>query len=126
MNSHTVGNLGEELAVDFLKENNHIVLKRNYRIRECEIDIVSIDQNGDKRFGIDKYVVFTEVKYRNDLRCGSPYEFVDYNKQKKIVRAARHFLLTNGYNDDVYVRFDVISIVGEQITWIKNAFDASF
>ena len=47
---------------------------------------------------------------------------VDYRKQKRISQAAQFFLLRYGYGEPP-CRFDVVAIDGEQIQWIKNAFD---
>ena len=39
-----------------------------------------------------KELVFTEVKYRSDASCGSPFEAVDFRKQEKIRRTALFYL----------------------------------
>jgi len=123
MNTHLIGNDGEDMAVGFLKKEGHTILERNYRFRDGEIDIISLEKQKDDPFGIDEYVVFTEVKYRKDKAHGNPYDAVDLNKQRKISRIASKFLYDNRYPTDTAVRFDVISISGDEIEWFKNAFE---
>ena len=49
------GRTGEEIAYDFFKEQGYSIIKRNYRSRIGEIDIVSEHR---------EYLVFSEVKTR--------------------------------------------------------------
>ena len=123
MDTHNIGNMAEDMAVSFLINEGHEILARNYRLRDSEIDIISVEPQIDNAFGIDRYVVFTEVKYRRSEIHGNPYDAVDFSKQKKICRAARKFLYDNKFLTDTAVRFDVISIWNEKIEWFKNAFE---
>ncbi|MCR5279043.1 MAG: YraN family protein [Lachnospiraceae bacterium] len=110
------GRTGERLAVEFLKSNGIIIDNTNFYTRCGEIDIVGKD---------GKTLVFFEVKYRRNGKCGSPAEAVGFYKKRHIVNAARFYLYRYGYRDGVSVRFDVISITGNDIQWIKSAFDCS-
>ena len=122
MDTHSKGSIGEDLAVRYLTENGYEVIARNYRLDDCEIDIVFKDFQ--KVFcGIEEYIVFAEVKYRESHMSGYGYEAVTKGKMKKIVKAAKHFLYTNRYSGDTPVRFDVISIEKEKIDHIINAFE---
>ncbi|EDM85992.1 hypothetical protein RUMOBE_03362 [Blautia obeum ATCC 29174] len=62
------------------------------------------------------------MKYRSNKESGYASAAVDYRKQKRISQAAQFFLLRYGYGEPP-CRFDVVAIDGEQIQWIKNAFD---
>ena len=53
---HT-GRTGEEIACNFLKEQRYNIVKRNYRSRIGEIDIVAEHK---------EYLVFCEVKTRRN------------------------------------------------------------
>lgn len=126
MNTHNKGNAGEDMAVRFLINEGHEIICKNYRLRDCEIDIISKEKASTDIFGINEYIVFTEVKLRKDINLGSPYEAVGMTKQRKISKAALHFLHSKGFSTDTPVRFDIISITGCEIQWIKNAYEYSY
>lgn len=119
MKTHNLkkGNAGEELAVSFLKNLNHLICDRNYKKPSGEIDIIT--QDGDT-------LVFIEVKYRKNLEYGYPREAVNRVKQKRIMKTALWYLKDKKY-EDVNVRFDVIEIYfindGEQVI---NHFEGAF
>ena len=50
---------------------------------------------------------------------------MDARKQRRISYAARHYMMRHGISGDTPVRFDVIAILGDQITAIVNAFYVS-
>jgi putative endonuclease len=122
MDTHNKGNIGEDIAVRFLEESGYEVIARNYRLRDCEIDIVFKD-GINVSFGVEEYIVFAEVKYRETHLSGYGFEAVTKHKMRKIFKAAKHFLYTNRYSDDTPVRFDVISIEKEKIRHIINAYE---
>ncbi len=113
MNKRSLGADYEEMAARFLEENGMRILERNFRSRTGEIDMIAKD---------GRFLVFVEVKYRADCGMGSPLEAVDARKQKKIIQTAQYYLLKNGCGTDTPCRFDVVGIVGTDITHIKNAF----
>lgn len=112
-NKRSLGNEKEELAVSYLKEQKAVILAQNFYFRGGEIDLIVKD---------GEYVCFIEVKYRKNTRFGAPEEAVTLSKQKKIIQGARYYLYKNKYPTDIPCRFDVISVYGEEITWIKDAF----
>lgn len=117
-NSRQIGLDKEKLAAAYLIDLGYAVLTTNFRSRFGEIDIVAMD-NGE--------LVFIEVKYRSSERYGSPFDAVDFHKQKKICRTALAYLMLNHIKDDVPLRFDVIGIYRDgSIHHIKNAFSAGF
>ena len=61
------GGTGENIATQFLTENNYTILKRNYRYSKNEIDIIC------KK---DRFLVFVEVKTRSDTLFGTPEDQV--------------------------------------------------
>ena len=105
------GNIGEDLATEYLVENGYSVIKRNYRIRNAEIDIIA-EKDGT--------VAFVEVKYRKNNALGTPAEAVNAAKQKKIISAALSFIAENG--DDKDYRFDVCEVTPKGVNHIENAF----
>ena len=57
MNTKEKGKIGEEAAVAYLEDNGYEILKRNYRQRFGEIDIIALDK-------ASREIVFAEVKAR--------------------------------------------------------------
>ena len=112
MNTKILGFEGEMLAKRFLVDKGYTILESNYTNKIGEIDIIA---------KISDITVFVEVKDRQTKRFGMPREAVTLYKQKKIRLVATGYLqrhnLLNGK-----VRFDVIEILGDNITHIENAF----
>ena len=113
MEKHLLGRFGEVIASRYLRCHGYDVICAHYNCRLGEIDIVAED--GD-------YLVFCEVKYRKSTGYGSPIEAVNTTKQNKIRQVARFYLFKNQIAQDKPVRFDVIGILGDDITYIKDAF----
>lgn len=113
MNNREVGSKAEEKAKAYLEKQGVRIVAENFRNRTGEIDLIGYD-------GV--YLVFFEVKYRKDARKGYPYEAVTYAKQKKICEVSDYYQLCRKLPSDTAVRYDVISIMEEEITWLKNAF----
>ncbi len=97
----TLGRKGENLAADYLKQHGFSIVMRNYRQKTGEIDIIARD--GD-------CLVFVEVKTRNSVQYGMPYEAVTPRKQMQISRTALDYLTRNKLADQA-ARFDIISIL---------------
>ena len=98
----------------YLRTQGYEILTYNFRCRSGEIDIIARD---------GEYLVFVEVKYRRDASRGNPLEAVDRKKQRIISKVASYYCLTHGYGEAMPCRFDVVAMLGEQITLIKNAFE---
>ena len=71
-----------------------------------------------------EYLCFIEVKYRKDLSDGYPEEAVDAKKAQRITKCALYYMNMCGLPETTPCRFDVVSILGDDIKLIKNAFDA--
>lgn len=115
MNTHIGGVIGETEACLYLEKAGLKILDRNYSRAGGEIDIIA--QDGDT-------VAFIEVKARRSPRYGSPAEAVTPAKMRNIVRASLCYMQSHKLMD-VSVRFDVITVEGEDIAYIRNAFDAT-
>ena len=112
-NCREIGAEYENRAVIFLKEKGYQIIKQNFRCRQGEIDIIGYD---------GEYLVFFEVKYRSSDRKGSAAEAVGYAKQKRICRVADYYRVVHQCREDTPIRFDVVAVDKEQVTWIKDAF----
>lgn len=114
MNTRKTGAEYERKAAEYLRSHGVKILEFNYRNRRGEIDLIGRD---------GEYTVFFEVKYRRDNAKGSPAEAVNYGKQRQICMVADYYRLTHGIGEFSPVRYDVVAICGEEITWYRNAFE---
>jgi putative endonuclease len=110
-----LGKKGEQLAVDFLLENNYEIVERNYRFEKAEVDIIA-KNNG--------FLAIVEVKTRSTADFGDPQDFVKPKQIKNLVKAVDEYVTVNDL--DVEVRFDIIAIIKEKdgynIEHLENAF----
>lgn len=117
LDRQSIGKKGEALARDYLGRQGLVPLENNYRCNLGEIDLVM--RHGDT-------LVFVEVRQRKNTHYGSPLETVSVTKQRKLRRAAEHFLLSRKIPARLGLRFDVVGIVGmdssARIDWVQNAF----
>ncbi|MGL6173246.1 MAG: YraN family protein [Cellulosilyticaceae bacterium] len=111
-NNRKIGSQYELLAKKYLLQNQYTILEMNYRCKSGEIDIIAKD---------GEYIIFVEVKYRSNTKFGYPRESVNYYKQKRIIAAAKYYLFTHRWYHKS-CRFDVLEILYDQVTYIKNAF----
>lgn len=115
--AQSAGKLGEDVAASSLERAGYKILCRNYRCRHGELDIVARE---------GRHLVFVEVKSRRSSRCGEPHEAVDSRKQRRMSRAALHYLQHHGGTEQD-ARFDVLLVRftggGPEIRLIRNAFE---
>jgi putative endonuclease len=95
-----IGNVGEEISEIYLIKKGYSILKRNYRCKLGEIDLIAKDKNK---------IIFFEVKTRTNLNFGYPEESVNNQKVIRIKKLAIFYTVSeNIQNPDI--QFDVISI----------------
>lgn len=112
------GKAGEDAAAELLRKKGYEIVCRNSHSRFGEIDIIA--RNAE-------YLVFVEVKTREEHYQVSPLEAVTKSKQRKIVKTAVLYLQKNP--TPLQPRFDVIGIVMKpdtqtvrSVEHIENAF----
>jgi putative endonuclease len=93
------GNLGEDIAVDFLIKNDFKIVERNWKHRHWELDIIATKNN---------CLHFVEVKTRTGAKFGNPEESVNETKMNALKKAAEEYLLQ--HNEWTNIQFDVVSI----------------
>ncbi|MBI2721900.1 MAG: YraN family protein [Bacteroidetes bacterium] len=115
-NSKIKGSHGEEHAILYLKKKSYVILEKNWRYKQYEIDIIAQNQNT---------IVFVEVKSRANDAFGEPELAVTRKKQKFLVLAANHYLQT--HTIELECRFDIIAIlsINNNIT-VKHLEDAFY
>jgi putative endonuclease len=117
MERKDAGSEGEDAALAHLTRFGLKLIARNYRCRAGEIDLIMLD---------GKTLALIEVRFRATTDFGGPAGSVTWRKQRRIIAAARHLLLTHAELTRYPARFDVVGISsgfhGPEIEWIKAAF----
>ena len=108
-----IGDEKERLAEHYLCSEGAKVIDRNVSGPRGEIDLI-VEHRG--------YLVFVETRYRNSQSFGGAAASVSASKQAKIIATAQHFLQHNPQWQRSPCRFDVVALEGEDVNWIKDAF----
>ncbi len=114
MNKRAVGSEFEQKAAEYVLNRGYDILERNFRCRTGEIDLIAKN---------DGYLCFIEVKYRSSLSRGYPAEAITPHKIRKITNTAKFYMMLHRLPADTPCRFDVVVILENEISLIKNAFD---
>ncbi len=112
------GRRSEDLARRHLEAQGLELLLANYRCRAGEVDLVMLDGTT---------LVLVEVRSRTTTTHGDAASTVGARKQQRLVRAARHLLLTHPQYRRLAARFDVVAIDPgadglPELRWIRDAF----
>ncbi len=116
-----LGDAAESKALDHLMRAGLVLVRRNYRVargpraKGGEVDLVMRDRDGT--------LVFVEVRARRDARFGGAAASIGAAKRQSLVLAASHFLRTQARLPPC--RFDVVAVDGDDVEWLRAAFDAS-
>jgi len=112
-----VGDAAEALALQHLQRAGLVLLARNYRTPGRgggEIDLIMRAADGT--------CVFVEVRQRQSASHGGAAASVSALKQRRIVFAARHYLMR--YATLPACRFDVVTVQAGVVDWFQAAFEA--
>jgi putative endonuclease len=112
------GDAAENRALAHLQGSGLRLLVRNYRTPGRGggvIDLVMRVPGGT--------LVFVEVRQRSTRAFGGAAASVSHFKQRRIIFAARHYLMRLPQQPPC--RFDVVSVEPAGIEWLRGAFDAS-
>jgi putative endonuclease len=114
--AHELGHAGEQAAAAFLTGLGYRVLRRGYRYRRAEVDLIV--QQGSA------LLVFVEVKTRSSAQYGFPEEFVTERKRQLFRLAAEQYQFEVDWPGDI--RFDVLALsqvsTGFHIEHFEDAF----
>lgn len=118
------GDAAEDAALQHLQRQGLRLVQRNFKTPGRgggEVDLIMREPDGT--------LVFVEVRQRASASRGGAGGSITALKQRRIVFAARHFLLRLG--SEPPCRFDVVLIQGAlgtveapAIEWLRGAFDA--
>ncbi|WP_163409175.1 YraN family protein [Flavobacterium ajazii] len=115
-----LGKKGEDLAVEFLLQNDYKILERNWIFQKAEIDILAKKDN---------FLAVIEVKTRSSLDYGSPQDFVKPKKIQLLIKAVNAYIndREKDFEDDLEIRFDIIAIHKTEETFaIEHLTDAFY
>lgn len=111
-----IGDAKERLAERFLSRQGATVIERNLHGPMGEIDLILEHEH---------CLIFVETRYRKNKSFGGAAVSVSASKRKKIIATAQYYLQSNPKRQHSPCRFDVIAIEGDDINWIKDAFQLS-
>lgn len=110
-----LGNQGEEVALTYLIDKGYTILETNWIYGKEEIDIIALNT---------EYLIILEVKTRSSKAFGEPYNSVNKNKQRLLVKAAQKY--AEKFRISQEVRFDILSLIISkdkvEIEHMENAF----
>lgn len=115
--SKQTGDAAEDAALRHLQEAGLRLVERNYRTPGRgggEIDLIMREADGT--------LVFVEVRHRAGAGHGGAAASVGANKQRRIVLAARHYLMRLPAPPPC--RFDVVALEPAGVQWLRAAFNA--
>lgn len=104
LNTKKIGNIGEDIACQYLKRNNFEIIGRNVYIGKSELDIIA---------KIKEKIVFVEVKtaYANKNK---DIEFsVNKKKYKMLLYGIQGYLDRNSLKNDFQLDLIVVEIAGD-------------
>ncbi len=111
---NNLGNSGEKIAQDYLKQKGYQIREVNWRFQHLELDIIA--QKND-------WLVIVEVKTRSTDIFQNPEEAISTKKIRNIVKATNEYININDWEGET--RFDIISIISNsKETEIKHIEDA--
>jgi len=100
--ANELGRIGEELAIDYLIENDYSILAHNWNLHHgCELDIIAIK---------DDKIHFVEVKTRRTAFRSTPEQAINYKKMQNLSQAANSYRHQTGFAYLPY-QFDSIAVV---------------
>ena len=116
--TRVVGADAENVAYRYLKQHGLTPVRRNFRCRLGELDLIMQD---------GRCLVVVEVRFRGSKSLVTAGLTIDNRKQQKIIRTAAMFLAWNERFANNPIRFDVVGINADAhgattIEWIRDAF----
>ena len=118
--SKGVGDQAEATALRHMLGQGLTLVQRNYRVaggprsRGGEIDLILLDRDGT--------LVFAEVRSRRNATHGGAAASISATKRRSLVFAAQSFLTR--WPTPPPCRFDVVAIDGDEVVWLRAAFEA--
>lgn len=114
-----IGKLGEELTAYYLAKSGYAILRRNFRVKGGEIDIIAAK---------DGIIAFVEVKTRDISALETGAEAVRPRKRSLVIKAAQEYSYRNPH--EMQPRFDVSEVTVKngkivRFRYFDNAYEAN-
>jgi putative endonuclease len=109
------GEEAEKLAEKYLLSKGLKIISNNFNVKGGEIDRIMMHHDT---------LVFVEVRLREHQQV-TAVESVNIHKQKRLIKAAKMFILNNVQYHHSPCRFDVVAFTkldSKHIDWIQDAF----
>ncbi len=105
----------QQRAKVHLLERGFRLIAENVGYRCGELDLIMADADS---------LVFVEVRWRNTRQFGGALASITRSKRQRLIRAAQCYLLASRAASRPFpgVRFDVVAVEPDGLTWIPNAF----
>lgn len=109
------GAMGEQAAVDYLRQNGFMIVERNYRVGRSEVDIIASRYDE---------LHFVEVKTRKFGTMTAPEDALTEQKAKALRRAASAYMAQ--HRSPLEPRFSLVAIemIGERVEALRFVEDA--
>lgn len=114
MSTKILGDLGEQIAEDYLKNKEYKILDKNFRYKKLgELDLIA-EKNGE--------VVFFEVKARmkKGISDFKPEDNITLTKQKKLIKLSRLYLAKTKIDLDWQIDILAIEIYRDKTFDIRH------
>lgn len=115
-NARLIGMIGEAVAERYLTDFGLILIERNWRCDEGEIDLIFKEVRGERENTGE--IVFVEVKTRSSGRFGLGSEAITFEKYRRLHRLAVRWCRSRGISSGY--RIDVISIDSLQLPKVTH------
>jgi len=104
-----VGELGEDLAREYLEKKGYKILEQNYKNKFAEIDLVCELRKSSFAKASEDKLVFVEVRTKIGEHFGSPEDTINRAKLQKVLWNSKNYLGFKGWQGSA--RIDAICIV---------------
>jgi putative endonuclease len=109
------GAIGEQAAVEYLRQNGFMIVERNYRIGRSEVDIIATRYDE---------LHFVEVKTRKYGSMTTPEESLNEQKMRAMRRAASAYMAQRYSMLEPKFSLIAIEMVGDRVEALRFVEDA--
>ena len=109
------GAIGEQAAVDYLRQNGFMIVERNYRIGRSEVDIIASRYDE---------LHFVEVKTRKFSSMTLPEEAITEQKMRSMRRAASAYMAQHRSMLEPKFSLIAVEMVGDRVEALRFVEDA--
>ncbi len=115
-----LGNLGEDLAVNFLRRQGLKILDRNFSTKFGELDIVAAKPGGFFKGKIEE-MIFAEVKtVKAGVLLALAAQNVHFSKKERLKKTAKIYLKIKKIPPEIPWRIDVILVAFDESTGLAE------